>query len=299
MVYIHATFLLLLGWVALSHFLDGHGPEEAIRGILFILLVFACVVMHEYGHALTARRFGIRTRDITLLPIGGVARLERLPRDPAQELVVALAGPLVNAMIAAVLYAVALYLEVAASMTSVRLVGGDLLSKLLWVNVALVVFNMLPAFPMDGGRVLRAMLAERMEYARATRTAANVGQGMAFLFGFLGLFLNPFLIFVALFVYLGAEAEAQRVKYQSAVRGLPVRQAMQTRFVTLAPEDSLGHAMEVLLAGSQQDFPVVTNGHVVGLLTRRDLLSALQQRGPTASVQGAMHMQITPASPGA
>jgi len=188
-VYMHATFLLLIGWVALSHFLAGEGLAEALNGILFILLLFACVVMHEYGHALTARRYGIQTRDITLLPIGGVARLERMPREPGQELWVALAGPAVNVAIAAALFVLIELFEGAAALTmsKVQLVGGDLLPKLMWVNISLAVFNLLPAFPMDGGRVLRALLARRMDYARATRAAASVGQMMAFLFGLWGL----------------------------------------------------------------------------------------------------------------
>jgi Zn-dependent protease len=279
--------------------MQGRSIWEALGGILFILLLFVCVVMHEYGHALTARRYGIQTRDITLLPIGGVARLERMPRDPAQELAVALAGPAVNVVIAAALFVLILLFEGMAALTNVRFVGGDLLSKLMWVNIVLVIFNLLPAFPMDGGRVLRALLAKQMEYARATRTAANVGQMMAFLFGFLGLVWNPFLLFIALFVYLGAEAEAQMVQVQTTFRGLPVRQAMLTRFVTLTPEDTLGHAVEVLLAGAQQDFPVVTGERVAGLLTRRDLLAALQAKGPAALVADAMHRAVTPVASGA
>jgi Zn-dependent protease len=277
-VYMHATFLLLIGWVALSHFLAGEGLAEALNGILFILLLFACVVMHEYGHALTARRYGIQTRDITLLPIGGVARLERMPREPSQELWVALAGPAVNVAIAAALFVLIELFEGAAALTmsKVQLVGGDLLPKLMWINLGLAAFNLLPAFPMDGGRVLRALLARRMDYARATRAAASVGQMMAFLFALWGLYVHyPFMLFIALFVYLGAEAEAQAVQVQSAFSGLPVSQAMLTRFATLDETETLGRAVQLLLSGSQQDFPVTSGGEVVGLLTRRDLLSAL------------------------
>src|SRR5262249_23495884 len=148
----------LIGWVALTHFLRREGLVEALSGILWILLAFACVVLHEYGHALTARRYGIQTRDITLLPIGGVARLERMPREPTQELWVALAGPAVNVAIAAVLFLLVSLFEGAAALTNVRFVGGDLLAKLMWWNIWIVLFNLLPAFPMDGGRVLRALL---------------------------------------------------------------------------------------------------------------------------------------------
>lgn len=296
-VYMHATFLLLIGWVALSHFLAGEGLAEALNGILFILLLFACVVMHEYGHALTARRYGIQTRDITLLPIGGVARLERMPRDPRQELWVALAGPAVNVAIAAALFVLIELFEGAAAltMTNVQLVGGDLLPKLMWVNISLAVFNLLPAFPMDGGRVLRALLAQRMDYARATRAAASVGQMMAFLFALWGLYVHyPFMLFIALFVYLGAEAEAQAVQVQSAFSGLPVSQAMLTRFATLDETETLGRAVQLLLSGTQQDFPVTSGGEVVGLLTRRDLLSALHESGPAAPISSAIRRDVEP-----
>src|SRR5947209_7360172 len=227
-VYMHVTFLLLLGWVALVSLGQGLGWVGALEGIVLILLVFACVVLHEYGHALTARRYGIRTRDITLLPIGGVARLERMPRDPVQELWVALAGPAVNVVIAAVLMALILLLRGVPALAGAGLFGGrplhdGLLPELLRVNIYLVLFNLLPAFPMDGGRVLRALLARRMAYERATRAAASVGQIMAFGFAFVGLLSNAFLLFIALFVYMGAEAEAQAVQVQSAFRGLPVR----------------------------------------------------------------------------
>jgi Zn-dependent protease/predicted transcriptional regulator len=295
-VYMHVTFLLLLAWVALSHLLAGHGPAAALGGILFILMLFACVMMHEYGHAQAARRYGIRTRDITLLPIGGVARLEQMPRDPVQEPWVALAGPAVNVGLAAALFVLTWLFGGTAAPTDVHLVGGNLLQKLLWVNISLAVFNLLPAFPMDGGRVLRALLARRMEYARATRAAARVGQVMAFLFGFGGLASGqPFLIFIALFVYLGAEAEAQAVEAEATFRGVTVGQAMVTQFASLAPEDPLSRAVELLLSGTQQDFPMVTEGRLAGLLTRRDLLKGLRQQGLASPVANAMQRDVVPA----
>ena len=298
-IYVHVTFLLLLGWVGTSYLLEGQGVREALGGILFMLLLFACVVAHEYGHALTARRYGIHTLDITLLPIGGVARLERMPRDPVQELRVALAGPAVNVVIAAVLFVSLRLTGASTALASFQLVGSGLALKLMWVNTTLVAFNLLPAFPMDGGRVLRALLARRMEYVRATRTAANIGQMMAFLFGFLGLFYNPFLLFIALFVYIGAEAEAQAVQLHVTLEGLPVREVMVTRFVTLGPEEPLSRAVELLLSGAQQDFPVVSNGRLMGILGRRELVSGLREHGPQAPVSSAMRADLTPAEAGA
>jgi Zn-dependent protease/CBS domain-containing protein len=293
-IYMHVTFLLLIGWVALGPILAGAGVAGALQAVFFILLLFACVVAHEYGHALTARRFGIQTRDITLLPIGGVARLERMPRDPKQEFWVALAGPAVTAALAAVLYVLGYALAGPGFNSMVSLDSPVLLGRLTAVNVSILLFNLLPAFPMDGGRVLRALLAQRMAYVRATRTAANVGQLMAFLFGFVGLFSNPFLLFIALFVYMGAEAEAQMVQVQESFRGLPVRRAMMTRFATLEVEDTLARAVQSLLSGSQQDFPVLAGEGVAGLLTRRNLLAALHEQGPAAPVAGAMQRDVLP-----
>jgi len=287
-IYMHATFLLLIGWVVLSHWTEGQNVAATLAGVGFIVALFGCVVLHELGHALTAKRYGIRTRDITLLPIGGVARLERMPEDPRQELWVALAGPAVNVVIAAVLF---LWLELTLGLVPLghlSVARGSFIERLLVVNISLVVFNMIPAFPMDGGRVLRALLATRMEYTKATQTAAQLGQGIAFLFGFIGLFTNPFLLFIALFVWIGAGQEASLVQMKSALGGIPVRRAMLTDFRTLTPRESLARAVELILAGSQQDFPVVENGQVVGVLTRADLLVALTRRGQEAPVAEVM-----------
>jgi Zn-dependent protease len=284
-VQMHWTFLILIAWVVLEYALQGANPAEVLLGIVLVLLVFACVVLHELGHALTARRFGIRTRDITLLPIGGVARLERMPDEPRQELLVAIAGPAVNVVIAAALW---LLLEGTGSLTGLAdatRIGGSLLGTLMYVNILLVGFNLLPAFPMDGGRMLRALLAMRLPYARATRIAANAGAGMAVLFGFAGLILvNPFLLFIALFVYLGAQSEAHQTINRVALEGLTVRDAMMTRFTMLPEDATLGQAAEELLAGAQQDFPVTADGRLLGVLGRSALVVQLRQRGPAATV---------------
>jgi len=286
-VYVHTTFLILIGWVAFAHWRTGHTAAAAVEGVAFVLALFACVVLHEFGHALTARRFGIRTRDITLLPIGGLARLERMPDDPRQELWVALAGPAVNVVIAVALFAVLVVTGTLAPLGTLNVASGSFFERLMLVNVSLVGFNMLPAFPMDGGRVLRAVLAIRMDYTRATQLAANIGQGMALLFGLLGLFFNPFLVFIALFVWIGAGQEAAMTQMKTALGGIPLESAMITDFRTLSPNDSLAHAVELLLAGAQQDFPVVDGDAVVGILTRADLFTALareEQQSPVANV---------------
>jgi Zn-dependent protease/CBS domain-containing protein len=296
-VYVHVTFLMLLAWVAISHYLPRQNVADVVSGLAFILALFTIVVLHEFGHALTARRFGIRTRDITLLPIGGVARLERMPEDPKQEFLVALAGPAVNVVLAGILVLVMVPTAALAAAPEFRLVGGHFLSKLVWINVGLAAFNLIPAFPMDGGRVLRALLAMRMEYVRATQVAASVGQALAVVFGFVGLFYNPFLVFIALFVWMGAASEASMVQMKSALGGIPVSRAMITDFRSLKPTDSLQQAIEYVLAGFQLDFPVIEQGRLVGVLTRGDLLKNLAQKGRQAHVAEAMNERFEIADP--
>jgi Zn-dependent protease/CBS domain-containing protein len=278
---IHITFLLLIGWLAL-----GSASTAA-----FVLLLFVCVVLHEFGHALAAKSYGINTPDITLLPIGGVARLERMPEEPKQELVIAIAGPLVNVIIAVCLFVVIGARGYVDPEKAVR--GGDLLISLFQINIWLVLFNLLPAFPMDGGRVLRALLATRLTYARATQIAATVGQAFAFVFGFVGLFWNPFLIFIALFVYIGASQEAALAQMRDITRRMPVSSAMVREFRSLGTDSTLEEAADALLATSQHDFPVVDeSGNVGGVLTRHDLIGALRKNDPAIRVGDVMRRDV-------
>ena len=287
-VYMHVTFLLLVSWVALMHWKQGQSITAVVAGVAFILTVFLCVVLHEFGHALTARRYGIKTRDIILLPIGGVARLERLPTNPLQELWVALAGPAVNIVIAFGLF---LWLNFTASFEPIQkltVTTGPFVERIMAVNLFLVAFNMIPAFPMDGGRVLRAILATRKEYSQATQIAASIGQGIAIFFGFIGLFYNPLLLFIAFFVWIGAAQETSMAHMSSAIRNTPVQQAMLTDFRYLNKNDSLDRAVELTLTGSQKDFPVVDNGRIEGILTQTDLLRALSASDQYPTVTSAM-----------
>ncbi len=266
---IHITFLLLIVWLAFGYYSQG-GSAVAASRVIFILLLFVCVILHEFGHAFAAKAFGINTPDITLLPIGGVARLERMPEEPVQELIIAVAGPLVNVVIALGLFIAG---GAQALLNPAAVEAGGLIAQLLTINIILVLFNLLPAFPMDGGRVLRALLATRMNYARATQVAATVGQGFAFVFGFLGLLWNPFLIFIALFVYIGASQEAALAQMKDV--------------------STLQEAVDALLATSQHDFPVVDEtGSVAGLLTRHDLIAALRKNDPDLRVGDVMRRDI-------
>lgn len=289
-IYVHWTFLILVGYIALVDVVEHKDLGKVIYGAVLVAALFGCVVLHELGHALTAKHFGVRTRDITLLPIGGLARLERIPEVPIQEFWVALAGPAVNLAIAAVLAAFIWATGAAFGSWEWSPTRGQFVTQLLIVNILLAVFNMVPAFPMDGGRVLRAILAHLTgDYVGATQTAASVGQVLAIMLGFVGIFgPNPFLIFIALFVYVGAQEEAQHVQLRSLFRGLPVREAMMTNVQTLSPDTTLGTGAHELLAGAQKDFPVVVDGHVAGMLMRSDLIQALTDGGPEQRVADVM-----------
>jgi Zn-dependent protease len=307
-LYIHATFLLLIGYLIWAN--RTAAPAEIALAILFVCAVFACVVLHELGHALTAQQFGIGTKDITVLPIGGVARLERMPREPRQELLIAIAGPAVNVAIALVLFVVVGAASVwAAAAAPVEdgsgrsLLGGlrglAFLRTLAYANAALVVFNLLPAFPMDGGRVLRAALAYRLGYSRATRIAAGVGQVMAAIFFVVGLMGNPMLMLIAVFVFMGAQAESQAEQVRWNIDDLRVRDAMITDFITLDARSTLKDAADALLAGSQQDFPVTDGDRIAGILARADLMRALATQGLTAPIAAVMRRDCAPVDEGA
>src|SRR5689334_10128476 len=279
-VRLHVTFILFLGWIFIASWVSG-GADAAWRGLAFMILLFACVLAHEFGHILTARRFGVPTPDVTLLPIGGVARLERIPEKPIEELLIALAGPAVNVVIGLVLITFAganLHGQDLAAVESARI---SMVDRLAAVNLFLALFNMIPAFPMDGGRVLRALLAIRLGHVRATEIAASIGQVVAFLLGFLGLFGNPLLIFIAIFVYLAASSEAQLVAMRAMSRDVPVSAAMMTQIARLAPQAHIDEAVNTLLQTSQSEFPVAdADGRLVGVLGRADMIRALKQLGP-------------------
>ncbi|MBV1798171.1 site-2 protease family protein [Siccirubricoccus sp. G192] len=288
---LHLTFVLFLLWIGAAYYAQG-GWDAAVEGVAFMGLLFACVVLHEFGHVLAARRYGVQTPDITLLPIGGVARLERIPEEPAQELVVALAGPAVNLVIA-VLLVLALGgvppMEAAAPQDA----GAGLAGRLFWVNLFLVGFNLIPAFPMDGGRVLRALLAWRMGFARATQVAASVGQMLAIGLGLLGLFGNPLLLFIALFVWMGAAGEAHAAQLREVSRGLRVADAMVTRFESLSPASTVDNAVQCLIRTTQHDFPVVDGGgRLRGVVTQDAIIRALRERGPETPVLEVMRPDI-------
>lgn len=287
-VRIHLTFLLFLAWIFAASYSRG-GSVSAFDSLLFMVLLFTCVLLHEFGHIFTARYFGVATPYVTLLPIGGVAQLERIPEEPGQEFLIAIAGPLVNVAIAILLIA---FGGAVLSQNAAEAIDNGQISmvdRLAAVNLFIAIFNLIPAFPMDGGRILRAALASRLGYVRATGIAAAIGQFVAFALGFIGLLYNPLLIFIAIFVYLAASSEAHMVALRSVSRGVPVSHAMMTQFATLAPDSHVEEAVQTLLATSQGEFPVVDGaGKPVGLLARSDIIKAIKTLGPDARVADAM-----------
>lgn len=291
---VHVTFLALVAWVAWVSYASTGVLSSARDGVVLICLVFVIIVAHELAHALTARRFGIRTRDITLLPIGGVASLERMPDDPRQELLVALAGPALNFVVAAVLAAIALALGGSLAPTGeIRMEPVSLLVHLCWINVMLGLFNLLPAFPMDGGRVLRALLALRLSDVRATQIAAGIGQAMAIVLGVIGLFVSPVLVFIALFLWIGATGEGRVAEAKFIAHGLPVSVAMLREFETVAPDLPISAPLRRVLETTQHDFPVVRGETVVGMLGREAMLRAIAAAGPTVPVAEVMRRNPT------
>lgn len=300
-VFIHWTFLLLLVWIFLMYARMGHGWQAGFWGVVYILALFACVVLHEFGHALTAKRFNIKTRDITIYPIGGVARLEKLPDKPGEELLVAFAGPAVNIVIAFVLW---IYLKLTGTMPELEtlrnttdLQNPPFIFNLFATNIALVVFNLIPAFPMDGGRVLRALLAFKMDHAKATRIAAVIGQVLAAVFVFFGFLYNIWLVFIGLFIYFGAGTESAYETTKKLLSGFTVADVLIKKFTTLSPDDSLDRAAHVLLEGQEQEFLVTMNEDVIGILTRKQLIYGLSTLGKSASIANVMQKDFITLSP--
>lgn len=287
-VKVHLTFFILVAFWAMAGYQQG-GSWGALLATFTLFALFACIVLHEFGHILVARRYGVFTPDVILLPIGGVARLQRIPDEPRQELLIALGGPAVTLAIVVVLYLVLVAMGRDPALWGLE-PDGPFLETLMQVNLYLLLFNLFPAFPMDGGRVLRALLASRLGLVEGTRIAARLGQASAVVAGFYALTAGRgLLVLVALFVFLGAGAEAAAVETRVAGAGLDAAQMMVTHFRSIPVHATLAEAVELLLSGEQREFPVVDNlGRVEGILTRDHIIKGLSQRGPGSIVGEAM-----------
>jgi Zn-dependent protease/predicted transcriptional regulator len=294
-LFVHWTFSILILWIIIANVTMGQSIGQVLMAIAFILTVFLCVTLHELGHALTAKRFNINTKNIMLLPIGGVASIEKMPENPRQEFLIAIAGPLVNVLIAAVLFVVQWITTGVVDFTG-SFTGG-FLSSLLSINIILAVFNLIPAFPMDGGRILRALLAMQIGRVRATRSAALIGQFIAIGFVFLGLFTNPFLVFIGLFVFLGAQYEAQQVESTSLLSAFRVKDVMMHELPVMQANDTIAKAVERLLNGQEKEFLIMDGQNIAGILGRDELIKGLSDLGdkaPLSSIMKKDFVQLTP-----
>lgn len=276
---VHWSFFLLILWIFASSINDGRNVDEGIHRILFVFAIFGCVILHELGHALTARRFGFETKQIVLLPIGGMAQMKKLPQKPSEELLVAVAGPLVSFAIAAFLYLIiAFFQSVELSQETQNLdelLEGNFLLKLFIINLMLAIFNLIPAFPMDGGRMLRAALAMKLTRSKATNIAANIGQLIAIIFIILGAKYNPFLVIIGIFILMAARTEDVYESSRSILSDYKVRKLLMTKYTILKYDDHLDKVVDVILASQEKEFVVVNNQKVVGVLTQNNVIKAL------------------------
>jgi len=306
-IQVHVTFVLILVWAAWEWGVArGLGLTGALYGVVFTMLLFLCVTLHELAHSLVALHYGMQVRDITLLPIGGLARLEGELTRPAQEFWMAVAGPAVNLVLAAALGIVAASWlgwralnDVSWSLRHLDRLGLEmLLINLVTANAGLAIFNLLPAFPMDGGRVLRALLTLRTNELAATRIAARIGQGLAVILGLLGIFTSRLdLLLVAMFIYTGARIEWRGKQLRMAMQQVPASAALM-RGIVLSPDDPLGRAIDVSLRSGQADFAAFDQGYLVGVLTREDVAEGFQRYGANVPVQRVMRTGLPAAQIG-
>jgi Zn-dependent protease/predicted transcriptional regulator len=298
-LFVHWTFFILLAILAFMGVRRGMDMNQLVWYLLFILTLFFCVLLHELGHALAARRYKIQTKDIMLLPIGGLARLENIPEDPKQELVIAVAGPLVNVGIAIFLFVILQIFPIGISPEDISeddfagISQFTFLPMLLILNIVLAVFNMIPAFPMDGGRVLRAFLSFSMPRTKATKIAAKVGQVIAVGFIIIGIMGGNFvLMLVAVFVFLAAQSESNFTQAKTFLQGYKVRDVVMHKFNTLHSTEPLSKAIDILLNGQGKDFLVVENGTVAGTLSRNEMIKALSEKGKEATIDSVMNKEV-------
>ena len=294
---VHVTLIFLLVWVAFGYWVRGVGPSVTAAGVALVVSVFVIVLLHELTHALMARRFGVGTRDILLLPIGGIASLERIPERPRQEIAIALVGPIFNLVLAAALWGV---LALAGGDPDVRAttsLGEAIIAQLIWINVALAAFNLLPAFPLDGGRALRALLSIWMGRETATRTAAGLGKVLAAALAVFGLFFNPWLVLIAAVIWIGAREEVVLMQIREAIAGVPARAAMLRKFESVGADQPLAAAAAIAMETGADAIPIVDHGRPIGVLTQRDLALGIDTVGPAAPVASAPHHEALVVSP--
>jgi len=288
---VHVTFLLLL--IVFGRF------------FFFVLAVFFFVTLHELAHSLVAKKFGINVKEITLLPIGGIASMAKMPEKPYQEFFISIAGPLTNIAVVVIFYFPLRTLfgsDVFFGALGSFFTGympadfkyGFVICQIYWVNLILAIFNLLPAFPMDGGRILRSLLAQRLGFRKATKIAVNFGHIFAILFGYIGLMHGRIiLLIIAVFIYMAASSEGVHVDVRAVLRKFRVKDILPTNFLTLAPDANLAKVLELIFHSHQEDFPVIgPSDRMLGFVTRQDVVNGIHQYGVNGLVSSCMRQEI-------
>jgi len=287
---VHITFLILpVIFFAYAGF----------RGVFLILTVFVFVTAHELCHSLVAKRFGIKVPQITLLPIGGVATMGAIPEKPYQEFAISVAGPLFNVILGLLMFFPIYGLVGREAFFKPSLDSWpQTFSYLFWINPILAAFNLLPAFPMDGGRLLRAAFARKLGYRKATEIAVNFGHAFALIFAFIGiLYSHIMLIVIAVFIYMAASNEGTQVEVKEILKNYRVSDILPGKFLTLTKDVELSKVLEIIFHQHQEDFPVLENHKLVGFLTRNDVIYGMHQYGPNKRVGDIMRMTFPKARP--
>ncbi len=290
-VFIHWTFLILISWIFIMHFRMGYGFSESLSGVIFISALFACIVLHEFGHSLIAKRFRVQTKDITIYPVGGVASLESMPAKPSHEIQAALAGPAVNIVIAIIIWASLKSKYQMLDFTAFqdgKFTALPFAVSLMYANIILAIFNLVPAFPMDGGRVLRSLFAMKMSRVRATSIAAKIGQFLAIVFVFFGFFYNFWLVFIGLFIFLGAGAESKIEEMKHALIGVKALNVMIAKFTVLHPDNTLQIAHRQLLHSNEKSFLIMENNQLAGILDYKSIVDGLREGKTNQKIEAFM-----------
>ncbi|MEX0813635.1 MAG: site-2 protease family protein [Chitinophagales bacterium] len=293
-VFVHWTFSLLLLFIIFTNIREGYNAIQVLWSLFFILSIFVTVVLHELGHALTAKKFNINTKDITLLPIGGLARLESIPEKPREEWLVAIAGPLVNLAIA---FAVYFFVHIPEpdqmeAFVADGINGQNFLFLFFMVNIWLSIFNLLPVFPMDGGRIFRATLSHFINRVKATKIATRLGQLLALGFVIGGFYVNPFLIFIGLFIMFGAQAELNMVSTRYLLKDSSIGKITMQQYETLKTDDTISVAVQKLLNGTAKSFLVLENEKPIATLNRDAMIKALSESGKDTPIQDIMDTEL-------
>ncbi len=296
----HVTFLMLIiGYAALFGY--QYGSMGALRGVVLILLLFVCVVIHELAHSRQAQKFNVEVRDVTLLPIGGVSNMEQMPEEPKEELKIALAGPLASIALGGGLMIIDIVLGFNVLDFSFEKIATSFSYfpvYFAWINLLLAGFNLLPAFPMDGGRVIRAYLAQRMSYTQATNIAASIGKGFAIVFGIAGILFNPILIIIAFFVYIGANSEEYSVMIRSVLKNLTVRDVMDTTCTVVSGATQISELVERIFHGTCKGIiPVEEESEYVGIITSEELISAIHEHPMETTVGDVVEREVPTVTP--